>query len=169
MCSVQYVLPLLLLPPHTLLPHHCGVPPTEDSAPSASPRWVLPIGCSPAELLLDVKSSRTDLLQLGLLFMDLWLHLPGDCSSTASPRGHSFLWGTSTCTAMGPFTGCKVDICSTIVFSTGCRVPGAAPLHSPSLTSTPAEFSLTHSDSSLLPAAAQQFLPLLNVFSQRCY
>jgi len=108
--------------------------------------------------------------------------LPGACSSTGSPQGHSLFWASS-CSGVGssvgcrwisapPWTsmGCRGTTCLAMVFSTGCRgisapAPGAPPSHPSSLTLVSAELFLLHllgPLSWLLLLLHSSFSPLLN-------
>jgi len=124
-----------------------------------------------------------NLLQHGLLFPQV---LPGACSSTGSPQGHSLV-RAAPCSSMGSspgcrwgsalawtFMGCRDTACLTMVYSTGYRgisasVPEAPPAPPSALTLGSAELLLSFSV--LSPAAIAQFVfyPFLTMLCQRCY
>jgi len=90
---------------HSALLQH-EVPVTGDSSPQTAPAWVVPTGCSPSGTGCSsvgphgVKSPASKpALAWAPLSMGPQVQ-PGACSSTGSPRGHSFPQA-STCSGVG--------------------------------------------------------------------
>ena len=140
------------------------------SSSRTAPAWVPSMGCSPSGAdCSSVGPPRGHKpCQQTCFGVGSSLHgttgpqvLPGACSSTGFPRGHSLLWA-STCSGVGSSTGCRWisappwtsmgcrgTACLTMVFPMGCRgisapAPGAPPPPPSSLTLVSAELFLSH-------------------------